>query len=289
MRILAPPRLRAGCGGHADAPDLPFQRHAGRREHAAAHFLAQAFDVGGRRVAGVDQEIAVLLRHLRAAAGQAAAAGGVDQFPRLHVRRIAERGAAGAGADRLRGFAAGADLRHARGDRRRRAGLCAQPRARDDRAVRQRANGDRRRPDRRRTAAALLAGARDDLRPVEARRRFRRRRRRRSSPPRRRWCRECRTGIPARPARPRRHVPRPSRPAPRRRRSTPSGFDRDRGEAARQPDHHARHAAVAHDQVGAAPITCTGTSGGSARRNAQGRRRRPAGPAPRPGRRRGTR
>ena len=33
--------------------------------------------------------------------------------------------------------------------------------------------------------------------------------------------------------------------------TTPSGFDRDRAEAARQPDHHARQSAVADDQVGA--------------------------------------
>ena len=32
--------------GHADAVDFPFQRDAGRGVHAAAHFLAETFEVG---------------------------------------------------------------------------------------------------------------------------------------------------------------------------------------------------------------------------------------------------
>ena len=78
------------AGGNADATDFPFQRHAGRGQHAAADFLAQALDIGGRRGAGVDQEVAVLFGHHRAAADQAAAAGGVDQLPGLHAVGIAE-------------------------------------------------------------------------------------------------------------------------------------------------------------------------------------------------------
>ena len=62
MRDLRP------AGGHADALDLPFQRDAADRVHAAAHLLAQAFEVGGGGAAGVEQEVAVLLADLRAAA-----------------------------------------------------------------------------------------------------------------------------------------------------------------------------------------------------------------------------
>ncbi len=75
-------------------------------------------------LAGVEQEVAVLLAHLRAAAHQPAAAGGVDQLPGLLARRVAERAAAGAGAHRLRRLAARADVGHAwrRSSPRRRAG-----------------------------------------------------------------------------------------------------------------------------------------------------------------------
>ena len=149
--------------------DLPFQRHAGRRMDAATHFLAKTLEVGRGGGAGVDQKVAVLLGHLRAATGQAAAAGGLDQFPRLHVGRISERGAAGARAHRLRGFARGTDLRHARGDRLRRASSRAQPGAHDDSPVRQTrmAIGE---CEIGRGKPALFAGARDDIGPVEARR-----------------------------------------------------------------------------------------------------------------------
>ena len=51
----------------ADALDLPFERDAGIVLHAPAHLLAQLLDVGRRRVAAVDQEVAVQLGHLRVA------------------------------------------------------------------------------------------------------------------------------------------------------------------------------------------------------------------------------
>ena len=81
-----------------DAADFPLQPHAALLEHAAAHLLAQLLDVGSRGGAEIDQEIAVLLRDLRAADPQAAAAGAVDQLPRLVAGRIGEGRAAGAAA-----------------------------------------------------------------------------------------------------------------------------------------------------------------------------------------------
>ncbi len=47
-----------------DAPDFPLQQHAALLEHAAAHFLAERLDVGGRRGAEIDQEVAMLLGDL---------------------------------------------------------------------------------------------------------------------------------------------------------------------------------------------------------------------------------
>ena len=69
--------------------------------------------MAGRR-AGVDQEIAVHLRHLRAADTQAAAAGGVDQLPGAVAGRILEGRSAGLFADRLRGLAVVLYLVHPR-------------------------------------------------------------------------------------------------------------------------------------------------------------------------------
>jgi hypothetical protein len=85
-------------------------------EHAPAHLLAQLLDVGSGGGAGVDQEIGVLLRDLRAADLQAAAAGSIDQLPRLVAGRIGEGRAAGAAA-RLGVGAAGVDLADAARDR----------------------------------------------------------------------------------------------------------------------------------------------------------------------------
>src|SRR3546814_7779992 len=61
--------------------------------------------VGGGRVAGIDQEVAVLVRHHGTAEREPAAAGGVDELPGLGARRVLEGAAAGAAADRQIGRA----------------------------------------------------------------------------------------------------------------------------------------------------------------------------------------
>src|ERR1700719_3267348 len=93
--------------------DLPLQRDAGGCIHTTPHFLAEPFQIRRGSGAGVDQEVAVLLRYLSAAAGQASATGAIDQLPRLHVGWAGEGGTAGPCAHRLRGFPRGADFRHA--------------------------------------------------------------------------------------------------------------------------------------------------------------------------------
>src|ERR1700733_10014058 len=98
---------------HADAMDFPLQRDAGGRMHTATYFLAEPFKICRGCGARVDQEVAVLLRYLSAAAGQAPTTGTIDQLPRLHVGWVAEGGAAGPCTHRLRGFARAADFRHA--------------------------------------------------------------------------------------------------------------------------------------------------------------------------------
>src|SRR6267154_970999 len=81
----------------------------------AAHLLAQRLDVGRSGGAAIDQEVAMLLGDLRLADAQAAAAGLVDQFPRLVTGRVDEGRAAGAAA-RLRFGAGSVDLGDAAGD-----------------------------------------------------------------------------------------------------------------------------------------------------------------------------
>ena len=76
------------------------------------------FEVGGGGRAGVDQEVAVHLRDLRAADPEATAAGGVDQLPGLAAGRIREGRAAGLLADRLGAFAMRLDRVHRGLDRR---------------------------------------------------------------------------------------------------------------------------------------------------------------------------
>src|SRR5215467_7852505 len=91
--------------GHAQAYDLPLERHAGFVAHACTHGLAQTLDVLGRGIAVIDEEVAVHVRDFGAADAQTAAAGLIDELPGAGARRVLERGAAGALADRLIGLA----------------------------------------------------------------------------------------------------------------------------------------------------------------------------------------
>ena len=100
--------------------------------HAAAHFLAEALDVGSAGVAAIDQEVAVQLGDLRVADHEAAAAGGIDQLPGLVPRRVLEGRAAGAALHRLRGLALAGDLVHLGGDRRGVAGRALKQRRGED-------------------------------------------------------------------------------------------------------------------------------------------------------------
>src|SRR5580698_741012 len=68
------------------------------------------------RAAGIDEEVTVQLRYLRAADAQAPAARCVDQFPRAVAGRILEGRAAGLFPDRLRGLAMVLHLVHPRPD-----------------------------------------------------------------------------------------------------------------------------------------------------------------------------
>ncbi len=81
-----------------DAPYLPLQQHGAVLEDAAAHLLAERFDVCGCRGAEIDQKVAMLLGDLCVADPQPAAAGAVDQLPRLEVGGIGEGRTAGAAA-----------------------------------------------------------------------------------------------------------------------------------------------------------------------------------------------
>src|SRR5271169_2759360 len=100
---------RSGPCGDADALDLPFKRNPARLQHPAPDLLAERFEIGGGRLAAIDEKIAVHGRNLGVAEAQAAAARLVDQLPGLQSRRVLERRAAGLLADRLRGFAGAGD------------------------------------------------------------------------------------------------------------------------------------------------------------------------------------
>src|ERR1700722_14044549 len=65
----------------SDPLDLPFQVDAELLAHVSAHTITQPFQVGGRGLAGVDQEVGVLVGELGRAVQPAAPAGGVDQAP----------------------------------------------------------------------------------------------------------------------------------------------------------------------------------------------------------------
>ncbi len=54
-------RLRNGLRRDAEPLDLPVQVEARILLDPAANLLAQSFDVGGRRAAGIDQEVAMHL------------------------------------------------------------------------------------------------------------------------------------------------------------------------------------------------------------------------------------
>src|SRR5690242_8363456 len=62
---------RSTAGGHPHALDFPFQGDAGLLLHPLAHFFAQSFQVCRAGIAGIDQEIGVLLADLRPANLQA--------------------------------------------------------------------------------------------------------------------------------------------------------------------------------------------------------------------------
>jgi len=103
--------------------------------HAPPDFLAQRLDLRAGGVAGVDQEIGVLLTHLCAAQGQPTAAGAIDQFPGLVANWVLERRTAGLAAQRLARLAAGGDSVHLGLDCRRLARTPPEPRRHDDRAL----------------------------------------------------------------------------------------------------------------------------------------------------------
>jgi hypothetical protein len=65
----------------ANAPHFPPQPNAAVIDNASADEFAERFEVRRRRVTGIDEEIAVLFRNLRAANAQAAASGGINDFP----------------------------------------------------------------------------------------------------------------------------------------------------------------------------------------------------------------
>src|SRR5437879_5679817 len=96
-----------------DPLDFPMQLYTVIRFNPLAHGFAQRFNVMAGGVTGVDQEVAVHFRYLRAADTQAAAAGGIDQLPGAVPRRILEGGAAGLFTNRLSCLAVGLNLVHA--------------------------------------------------------------------------------------------------------------------------------------------------------------------------------
>ena len=140
LRHAGASRARSGCR-RAGSPIRAVMPVLARTRRA--HLFAQAFDIGGGGVAGVDQEIRVLLGDHRAAAPDAAAAGCVDELPGLVAGRIGEGRAAGLGADRLARFARCLDLGHAARDRELVAGGAFETARRRRSNPRARRNGDR--------------------------------------------------------------------------------------------------------------------------------------------------
>src|SRR5215212_5265246 len=104
--------------------------------HPRANGFAKRFDIVAGSTAGVDQEIAVYFRNLRAAQPQTPATCGVDQLPGALARRVLECRTSGFLAYRLRGFAMALHLVHPRPNRLRRGDLPAKAcRGENDRSV----------------------------------------------------------------------------------------------------------------------------------------------------------
>ncbi len=222
--------------------------------HAPAHLLAQRLEIGGRSGAGVDQEVAVLLRDHGAAARAARGS---------RRRRSAPRPPCASGSGWRRSSrrcacaSAGSSSRLVWISCMRAAMACgASPAARAVRPTgrsspRARRSGDRRSRARRGVRWCTLPGRVDRLGARRSRPSSRRRRRRafmRRAPP-------MVPGMPDRNSRPAMPASRAasatlrsSAPAPAR---TRGAVDGDIGEAAAQADDDAGHAAVAHQQVGA--------------------------------------
>src|SRR5690606_38663228 len=108
--------------------DFPFERHALAFRDAAAHFLTEAFDVRACRIAGVYQEVRVLLAHLGSTHPEAAATRRIDQPPGLVAGRVLEGRAAGLAPQRLGLLAGMRDAVHLRADLCRVARRAAEPR-----------------------------------------------------------------------------------------------------------------------------------------------------------------
>src|SRR5215203_3426809 len=104
-------------------------------------------------VTGIDEEIAVHFRDLRPADAQAAAAGGIDQFPGAVAGRILEGRSSGLFANRLSRFAMGLHLVHPRAN-----GLRVR-----DRALKARRREDDRRIDTAVAVDELHVGIAEDM------------------------------------------------------------------------------------------------------------------------------
>src|SRR5690606_29319899 len=96
LRILALP------SAFPDHSCLQNQRDSRALGDAPLHLFDELLDVVGRRRAGVDDEIRVLLRNLRAADPQTLEPGLLDERARMRALRVAEHGAAARHPERLR-------------------------------------------------------------------------------------------------------------------------------------------------------------------------------------------
>src|ERR1700730_12681981 len=92
------PRVRSGS---ADPLDFPLEHDPGGLVDAPAHFFGEAFDIGCRGAAGVDQEIGMLVRDHCPALRQTAAPGSIDEPPCRLARWVGKSRPRGARADWL--------------------------------------------------------------------------------------------------------------------------------------------------------------------------------------------